>query len=152
MPDFKAVVFAEGQLPGCNAFSRKIGLWRAVLGHVFSHNVLRRKIYPTLLRPRTLVHYSFSILSSRPAGLPNRRDHGSLSQNRPRMSVSSFWLYKKKHFYTWCAGLIVHALLTKYSTRRFRTNIYSTIAETSNKKCKGCLKKSCVTETNNRLV
>ncbi len=38
-----------------------------------------------------------------------------LSQNRPRMSGSSLWLLEKKHFYTWCAGLIVHALLTLYS-------------------------------------
>ncbi len=98
----------------CNAFSRKIGLWRAVLGHVFSYNVLRQKIYPTLPRPRMYVHYRLSIISARPAGLPNPRDHGSLSQNRPRMSVNSLWLYKKKHFYTWCAGLIVHALLTVY--------------------------------------
>ncbi len=85
-----------------------------MLGHVFSYNILRRKIYPTLLRPRTFVHYSVSMISSRPARLPNRRDHGSLSQNRPRLSVSSLWLYKKKHFYTWCAGLIVHSLLTRY--------------------------------------
>ena len=114
MPDFKAVVFAEGQLPGCNAFSRKIGLWRAVLGHVFSYNVLCRKIYPTLLGPRTYVHYRFSIISAWPAGLPNRWDHGSSSQNRPRLSVSNLWLLEKKHFYTWCAGLKVHALLTIY--------------------------------------
>jgi hypothetical protein len=25
---------------------------------------------------------------------------------------------KKKHFYTWCAGLIVHALLTVYTVQR----------------------------------
>ncbi len=49
-----------------------------MLGHGFSYNVLRRKIYPTLPGPRTYVHYRFSILSARPAGLPNRRDHGSL--------------------------------------------------------------------------
>ncbi len=84
---------------------------------MFLHNVLRRQIYPTLLRPRTFVHYSFSIISSRPAGLPNCRDHGSLSQNRPRMSISSLMTLQKKHFYTWCAGLIVHALLTIYNVR-----------------------------------
>ena len=85
-----------------------------MLGHVFSYNVLRRKIYPTLPEPRTYVHYRFSIISAQPAGLPNRRDHGSLSRNRPRLSVNSLYLLKKKHFYSWCAGLLVHALLTIY--------------------------------------
>jgi hypothetical protein len=69
MPDFKAVVFVEGQLPFNVANARKFGLWRAVLGHVL-HNVLGRKIYPTLLRPRTFIHKSFSMISSRPEGLP----------------------------------------------------------------------------------
>ncbi len=63
---------------------------------------------------RTYVHYRFSIISTRPAGLPNRRDHGSLSRNRPRLSVAVY-VFRKKHFYTWCAGLIVHVLLTVYS-------------------------------------
>jgi hypothetical protein len=37
---------------------------------MFLHNVLGRKIYPTLLRPRSFIHNSFSIISSRPEGLP----------------------------------------------------------------------------------
>jgi hypothetical protein len=28
--------------------------------------------------------------------------------------------FRKKHFYTWCAGLIVHALLTIYIVRNAR--------------------------------
>ena len=126
MPDFWRAASAHC----CNAFSRIIGLWRAVLGHVFSYNVLRRKIYPTLPRPRTYVHYRFSIISARPAGLPNRRDHGSLSQNRPRLSVNSLWLYKKKHFYTWCAGHIVHALLTLCSFRQTEKIKWSVLVST----------------------
>ncbi len=147
MPDFKAVVFAEGQLPvivatpsavksafdgqswvmffhimSCveNFFFFFVYFFGGLecVGHSFAYvahlwfmrdvwirtqnvwirtqKVWIRKIYPTLLRPRTFVHYSFSIIFSQPAGLPNHRDHGSLSQNRPRLSVSSFWLYKKK--------------------------------------------------------
>ena len=91
MPDFEAVVFVEGQFP-FNVANALDAVKSALDGQcwvMFLHNVLGRKIYPTLLRPRTFVHYSFSIISSRPAGLPDRRDRGSLSQNRPRMSVSS---------------------------------------------------------------
>ncbi len=44
----------------------------------------------------------------------NRRDHGSLSQNGPQIFSDSLLTFRKKHFYTWCAGLIVHALLTIY--------------------------------------
>ncbi len=49
--------------------------------------------------------------------MPNRRDHGSLSRNRPRIVRQQFISLKKKHFYTWCAGLLVHALLTIYGDR-----------------------------------
>ncbi len=93
--------------------SRKIGLRRAVSGHVFSYNVLRRKIYPTLPEPRTYVHYRFST-----GKVPNRRDHGSLSRNRPRIVRQHFISFEKKHFYTWCAGLLVHALLTVYVSNK----------------------------------
>ena len=44
--------------------------------------------------------------------VPNRRDHGSLSQNRPRIVRQQFISLEKKHFYTRCAGLSVYALLT----------------------------------------
>jgi hypothetical protein len=48
--------------------------------------------------------------------VPDRRDHGSLSQIGPELFVNSLYLLKKKHFYTRCAGLSVYALLTIYST------------------------------------
>ena len=46
--------------------------------------------------------------------MPTRRDHGSLSQNRPRIVRQKFISLKKKHFYTRCAGPSVYALLTVY--------------------------------------
>jgi len=115
MPDFKAVVFVEGQLPFnvANAFDAVNSAFDGQCWVMFLHNVLGLKIYPTLLRPRTFVHYSFSMISSRPEGLPK--------SPRPRLfkpdwASNVLWqsliLEKKKHFYTWCAGLIVHALLT----------------------------------------
>jgi hypothetical protein len=72
MPDFKAVVFAEGQLPFnvAIAFDAVKSPFDGQCWVMFLHNVLGRKIYPTLLRPRTFVHYSFSMISSRPEGLP----------------------------------------------------------------------------------
>jgi hypothetical protein len=71
MPDFEAVVFAEGQLPFnvANAFDAVKLAFDGQCWVMFLHNVLGRKIYPTLLR-RTFVHYSFSMISSRPEGLP----------------------------------------------------------------------------------
>ncbi len=101
MPDFKAVVFVEGQLLFIVATPprRKIGLLTGSVGSCFFHNVLRRKIYPTLLRPRTIVHYSFSIISSRPAGLPE--------SPRPRMYCIS------------CSPLH-HALILLYCSTEIR--------------------------------
>ena len=68
MPDFKAVVFAEGQLPLTVATPSAVK--SAFDGQCwvmfFSYNVLRRKIYPTLLEPRTYVHYRISKISARP--------------------------------------------------------------------------------------
>jgi hypothetical protein len=81
---------------------------------MFLHNVLSRKIYPTLLRPRTFVHYSFSMISFRPEGLPPPRPR----LFKPEWASDirrQFFVLEKKHFYTWCAGLIVHALLTVYT-------------------------------------
>jgi hypothetical protein len=71
MPDFKAVVFVEGQLPFnvAIAFDAVKSAFDGQCWVMFLHNVLGRKIYPTLLR-RTFVHYSFSMISSRPEGLP----------------------------------------------------------------------------------
>ena len=68
----------------------------------------------------SLVHM-FSIVFNNfcPTGkVPNRRDHGSLSQNRPRIVHQQFISLKKKHFYTRCAGLSVYALLTIYTLYR----------------------------------
>jgi hypothetical protein len=114
MPDFKAVVFVEGQLPFnvANAFDAVNSAFDGQCWVMFLHNVLGRKIYPTLLRPRTFIHNSFSMISSQPEGLPK--------SPRPRLFklewASNILLqsfdFRKKHFYTWCAGLIVHALLT----------------------------------------
>jgi hypothetical protein len=72
MPDFKAVVFVEGQLPFnvAIAFDAVKSAFDGQYWVMFLHNVLGRKIYPTLLRPRTFVHYSFSMISSLPEGLP----------------------------------------------------------------------------------
>ena len=76
--------------------SRKIGLRRAATGHVFSYNVLCRKIYPTLPEPRNICSLSF-VNDFCPVGkVPNRRDRGSLSQNRPRIFCHSLCLLKKK--------------------------------------------------------
>ena len=97
--------------------SRKIGLRRAATGHVFSYNVLCRKIYPTLPEPRNICSLSFFNDFCPVGKVPNRRDHGSLSQNRPRIFRQQFMSFEKKHFYTRCAGLSVYALLTVYSIR-----------------------------------
>jgi hypothetical protein len=61
MPDFKAVVFVEGQLPFnvANAFDTANSAFDGQCCVMFLHNVLSRKIYPTLLRPRTFIHNSF---------------------------------------------------------------------------------------------
>ena len=63
MPDFKAVVFAGGQLPFnvAIAFDPVKSAFDGQCWVMFLHNVLGRKIYPTLLRPPTFVHYSFSM-------------------------------------------------------------------------------------------
>jgi hypothetical protein len=80
--------------------SSKIGLRRAATGHVFSYNVLCRKIYPTLPEPRNV--YSLSVFNDFcPVGkLPNRRDHGSLSRNRPRIFHQQFIFEKKTLLHT----------------------------------------------------
>jgi len=72
MPDFEAVVFVEGQLPFnvANAFDAVNSAFDGQCWVMFLHNVLGRKIYPTLLRPRTFIHNSFPMISSRPEGLP----------------------------------------------------------------------------------
>jgi hypothetical protein len=72
MPDFKAVVFAEGQLPFnvAIAFDAVKSASDGQCWVMSLHNVLGQKIYPTLLRPRTFVHYSVSMISPQPEGLP----------------------------------------------------------------------------------
>jgi hypothetical protein len=94
--------------------SRKIGLRRAATGHVFSYNVLCRKIYPTLPEPRTYVHYRFSIISARPARCRIAETTALQAGIGPELFINSLYLLKK-HFYIWCAGLKVHALLTVYT-------------------------------------
>ena len=76
--------------------SRKIGLRRAATGHVFSYNVLCQKIYPTLPEPRNICSLSFFNDFCPVGKLPNRRDHGSLSQNRPRIFRQQFMSFEKK--------------------------------------------------------
>jgi hypothetical protein len=116
MPDFKAVVFVEGQLPFnvANAFDAVNSAFDGQCWVMFLHNVLGRKIYPTLLRPRTFIHNSFSMISSRPEGLPKsprpRLFKPEWASNILRQSFD----FRKKTLYTGCAGLIVHALLTIY--------------------------------------
>jgi hypothetical protein len=80
MPDFKAVIFVEGQLPFnvAYAFDAVNSAFDGQCWVMFLRNVLGRKIYPTLLKPRTLIHNSFSMISSRPEGLPK--------SPRPRLS------------------------------------------------------------------
>ncbi len=59
----------------------------------------------------------------------NCRDHGSLSQNRPRIVRQQFISLKKKHFYTRCAGLSVYALLTLYvdsTIQRYPRQLFKT--------------------------
>jgi hypothetical protein len=74
---------------------RKFGLWRAVLGHVL-HNVLGRKIYPTLLRPRPFIHNSFSMISSRPEVLPKSpRPRLSKPESASNILLQSFDFRKK---------------------------------------------------------
>ncbi len=79
---------------------------------MFLHNVVGRKIYPTLLRPRRFVHYSFSIISSRPEGLPKSPRPRLFKPDWASNIRRQFFVLEKKHFYTWCPGLIVHALIT----------------------------------------
>jgi hypothetical protein len=67
-----------------------------------------------LLRPRTFVHYSFSMISSRPEGLPKSPRPRLFKPEWASNIRRQFLVLEKKHFYTWCAGLIVHALLTIY--------------------------------------
>ncbi len=116
MPDFEAVVFAEGQLPFnvANAFDVVKSAFDGQCWVMFLHNVLGRKIYPTLLRARTFVHYSFSMISSRPEGLPKSPRPRLFKPEWASNIRRQFFVLEKKHFYTWCAGLIVHALLTVY--------------------------------------
>jgi hypothetical protein len=112
MPDFKAVVFAEGQFPFnvANAFDAVNSALDGQSWVMFLHNVLGRKIYPTLLRPRTFIHNSFSMISSRREGLPKsprpRLFKPEWASNILRLS------FEIKTLYRGCAGLIVHALLT----------------------------------------
>jgi hypothetical protein len=87
---------------------------------MFLHNVLGRKIYPTLLRPRTFVHYSFPKISSRPEGLPKSPRPRLFKPEWASNVRRQFYDFRKKHFYTWCAGLIVHALLTISSIKVVR--------------------------------
>ncbi len=54
----------------CNAFDAVKSAFDGQCWVMFLHNVLGRKIYPTLLRPPTFIHYSFSMISSRREGLP----------------------------------------------------------------------------------
>ncbi len=127
MPDLKAVVFAEGQLPFIVATPsrRKIGLWRAVLGHVFYIMSCVEKFIQHCLGLVRLFTIVFQYFLLDRLGRRNRRDHGSLSQNRPHMSGASLWLLEKKTLYTWCAGLIVHALLTVYNVKCFNVTYFS---------------------------
>jgi hypothetical protein len=122
MPDFKAVVFVEGQLPFnvANAFDAVKSAFDGQCWVMFLHNVLGRKIYPTLLRPRTFVHYSFSMISSRRARLPNRRDHGSLSQNSLECPSTAYDFTKKtllhmvRRAHSSCAPNSIHIFESKF--------------------------------------
>ncbi len=55
--------------------------------------------------------------------MPNRRDHGLLSQIGPESFANSLCRLKKKHFYTGCAGLSVYVRSLQYTVylARFRT-------------------------------
>ncbi len=117
--------FFRSLLQGLN---RKIGLRRAVSGQVFSYNVLRRKIYPTLPEPRT---YVFTIVfnNSRPTGkVPNRQDHGSLSRGRPRFVRQQFISFEKKTLLHMVRrALSSCAPYTIYSTARLLHSVWDQI-------------------------
>jgi hypothetical protein len=99
MPDFRAVVFAEGRLPFnvANTFDAVNSAFDGQCWIMF-FNVLGRKIYPTLLRPRTFIHNSFSMISSQPEGLPKsprpRLFKPEWASNILRQSFD----FRKKHF------------------------------------------------------
>ncbi len=83
---------------------------------MFLHIVLGRKIYPTLLRPRTFIHNSFSLISSRPEGLPKSpRPRLFKPEWASNILQQPFDFRKKNTLHRWCAGLIVHGLLTQYT-------------------------------------
>jgi hypothetical protein len=117
MPDFKAVVFAEGQLlfTVATPFDAVNSAFDGQCWVMFSHNVLAQKIYPTLLRPRMFIHNSFSMISSQPEGLPKTPRPRLFKPESPQIYFDSFYILEKKTLYTGCAGLIVHALLTVYT-------------------------------------
>ena len=102
MPDFEAVVFVEGQLPFnvANAFDAVKSAFDGQCWVMFLHNVLGRKIYPTLLRPRTFVHYSFSMISSRPEGLPKSPRPRLFKPECASNVRRQFYDFRKKNTFT----------------------------------------------------
>ncbi len=130
MPDFKAVVFVEGQLRFIVATPprRKIGLWRAVLGHVFyimscvekfiqhrlglvrSFTVVFNNFFPTgrvaksprprLFKPEQAsnVRQQFMTLQKKTLLHMVRRAHSSCAPNT--IHIGGFLQYYSKNFST----------------------------------------------------